>query len=144
MEELKDKRINSEHEIKNDIAHQSKTEYLGLSISDRRLLKSYFGYLDVPGTKKATKLKENAHQSVQEILWPKEFENNDLEKRPITIQELGDSKNWHIPSIFEHDHSSLSRLFIDGQKRTDGQELSIIRIWQVGWLHNYRKIFTIA
>ena len=117
-----------------------KQEHFNLTSLDRRLLKAYFSYIDTKGLLKAKKKKEDCSTSIKNVLWPVERENAIDEDRPFELSEIK-QKDSFISRIFEHTDESLTNLLKDGAERTENQQLSLIKLFQVShWKSNEFKI----
>lgn len=115
---------------KQQLINEVKNEHNNLTALDRRLLKAYFSYIDIKGVLKAQKKKENCSKSIQNILWPPERDHDLDEDKPFEISEIHDKASI-ISRLFQHTDQSMTDLLRDGAERTEDQQISILKMFQV-------------
>lgn len=133
----------SEQSTKSEIAQNIKTEYANLTENDRVLLKAYFSYADTKGFRKKKKTKDQATRYVQNVLWPTKNHEGEMldENREQAVFDIdaylsAASGTGEVPLFLNHSKDSIKNLFSQGEQFNAEDELSFLKVYQVGTKYN--------
>ena len=136
-------RSEEEEKIKKGVAMEMSSEYKSLCHTDRRFIKTYFGFIgckELSSSKTPEVLKdkdssEHASEMARDVLWPRHLtkEDEEYENRIFDIRDevLREDNKFEVPTIFPQTLESMKDLFTQGRERGRNELDILIRCFQV-------------
>ena len=126
--------VANQEKIRQRSADDARTEHRKLTISDTKLLRSFFGYTRVKQIPCfPTRKKKDAPIYIIECLWKNEEDDQD-EVPELDLETLSSSSTMSLPKIFVANLEDLVQLFQEGSKLNETEQCAFVRLWQVSSL----------